>query len=1361
MKYFKQARQILIGLAAILLWTGLPAFQASAYVGVQLDNCRVLDKYDGNDGRRSITLRTALYYANKQAREDQRCRKSIMIEAEEINLESPLIVEILNVADDTDRYIYPLEGRRNGQAGETVKLSFAGLRGYDGPERHCAVIFRGGTHDIRLKNIVIENVPLDFNAVCIENSADYIILDGVRVAHVENGHGIVMEEGSNDNLIMGNSELVNIDGDGIHIKNTDILAHNFLSATGRHLKNEARPTGPNGTAVFGGGGGDDFVMKSIHGEFVHSDAPSRILLSEINTAGAEGVFRISGAVVNGSASCVPGIAPEAAGADFLGQLEQGVERIQVYAVAATEGESGPSNSAVFLTYVTKQEDCAETSCANGIGGASNPIGSAGNFGGIFHFVLDTNEFLDRINENRVDGAPVVTSIDKIVLVPEISGTVASATTPRRLIGGPSETDLCEGAQTGGGGEGGGNVDSGTGFINFALGGWSLRSQCQASAPTGGHPRTSVWDSDADGIPDYQEDLNHDCVCDADEFSCWDKPDSDLDGISDLAERKGTINEARWDEAGRRFLTDQPFCVTSLSEEDPCNADAGLEELTDDPILSDAQDDNSDNDACRLLDGQEDRARIFNDRSPAHYYIWGGIGNITPLNSATGDHLECTDFLETTGQDRIGAYYGVFVVKRDYSAVVRPYDYVRSPGSDEGIMPLVCLNDSVRRGTNFNGTWNESEGETKLDRAQTYSGTDDCECRGGQMQSKLGRNVCVYNCVDHEIFKGLPAEYVNNEATPSALKTGTDGVPVLYTEGADVIDALCSDIDQDDIPDCVENVTGQCNFTDRGHNLDPYLRDTDGDGLVDGPAVTEADEPDDCPFAICTDPRAIYNHRPVLAWFLDRDKDQLRDAEEDLNLDGRPDKLGGLEGRTSTETDPLNPDTDGDNIGDFVEVQSWNRYTNAADPDTDADGLPDGLEVLDYPLELTGLFIDDVATPNRLYEDQSGQGCGLFLLVDPIATVESLVERGRTRASRLGTDPAALDTDGDGIPDGIEVKCEDQTVNPPSGNLLTAGFTEIDICSNPWADDSDGDGWNDAREYAQSSAASDSPAIDGLMQYFESSPCDRDTDNDGEPDSSDRCPTSDNPQCTSVGEYGPDSDGDGLPDSIELILSGGNEGLDSDGDGQPNVNDPDSDNDGLLDGQEDIVPPLGEIQDELGDTDPLNPDTDNDFLSDGVERALHTDPNLPDSDGDCIPDGVELMADGDLSIRYIPGLHTDPANPDTDGDGLCDGRTNVTSGGLTGDVTCYNGEDNGGALGAIACDGVVNRDEQGRLLETDPRTADSDQDGIDDRTEICSGGQCNFAANIGHATRGAPGGCFSLNPAAPLAPSSMLYVYGLI
>ena len=91
----------------------------------------------------------------------------------------------------------------------------------------------------------------------------------------------------------------------------------------------------------------------------------------------------------------------------------------------------------------------------------------------------------------------------------------------------------------------------------------------------------------------------------------------------------------------------------------------------------------------------------------------------------------------------------------------------------------------------------------------------------------------------------------------------------------------------------------------------------------------------------------------------------------------------------------------------------------------------------------------------------------------------------------------------------------------------------------------------------------------------------------------------------------DSDGDGLPDGQE----------DDDGDGLTLLEEinhgtytwtDDSDVDGIMDGDE--VHIYG--------TDPLDEDTDGDLIEDGDELKLGTDPLTPDSDGDGVPDGQE-------------------------------------------------------------------------------------------------------------------------------------------
>src|SRR3989442_9494221 len=88
--------------------------------------------------------------------------------------------------------------------------------------------------------------------------------------------------------------------------------------------------------------------------------------------------------------------------------------------------------------------------------------------------------------------------------------------------------------------------------------------------------------------------------------------------------------------------------------------------------------------------------------------------------------------------------------------------------------------------------------------------------------------------------------------------------------------------------------------------------------------------------------------------------------------------------------------------------------------------------------------------------------------------------------------------------------------------------------------------------------------------------------------------------------GVDSDGDGIPDDVEIRL-----GLDP--------HNP-------VDAQEDFDRDnLTNLQEYLLGTDIHNADTDGDGLSDGDEvNTYHTNPLLADTDGDLIPDGVEVQ-----------------------------------------------------------------------------------------------------------------------------------------
>lgn len=132
------------------------------------------------------------------------------------------------------------------------------------------------------------------------------------------------------------------------------------------------------------------------------------------------------------------------------------------------------------------------------------------------------------------------------------------------------------------------------------------------------------------------------------------------------------------------------------------------------------------------------------------------------------------------------------------------------------------------------------------------------------------------------------------------------------------------------------------------------------------------------------------------------------------------------------------------------------------------------------------------------------------------------------------------------------------------------------------------------------------------------------------------------------------------------------------------------------------------------TNPGSADTDNDKVTDAEEVSGGTDPLQADSDGDGLSDYAE----------QVNG--TDPHNADTDGDGYTDGEeagsqesdpTSALSIPYDSDKDGYTDRYTGAKGGTIDSDGDGMTDVLEYENHTDPHNADTDDDGVNDGTEI--------------------------------------------
>lgn len=181
---------------------------------------------------------------------------------------------------------------------------------------------------------------------------------------------------------------------------------------------------------------------------------------------------------------------------------------------------------------------------------------------------------------------------------------------------------------------------------------------------------------------------------------------------------------------------------------------------------------------------------------------------------------------------------------------------------------------------------------------------------------------------------------------------------------------------------------------------------------------------------------------------------------------------------SGRSDPLNPDTDNDGLPDGLELGIGGTFDAGTDTnmDTDGDGYPNFRGDADPPLYNTP---ENIAHPKYVPGGDR-----------------------RTQIAGSVTDPRNPDTDGDGLPDGLEDNNNDGVIQSTDRNgKVDAGETD------PNKGDTDGDGRLDGSEDTNR---------DGLVAG--------DTDRDRVYDSGEAW--------TETDPLNPDTDGDGMPDGWE-------------------------------------------------------------------------------------------------------------------------------------------------------------------------------------------------------------------------------------
>lgn len=544
-------------------------------------------------------------------------------------------------------------------------------------------------------------------------------------------------------------------------------------------------------------------------------------------------------------------------------------------------------------------------------------------------------------------------------------------------------------------------------------------------------------------------------------------------------------------------------------------------------------------------------------------------------------------------------------------------------------------------------------------------------------------------------------------SPTTIETAT-GTPSVTVNTA----GLLTDVGDALAPGSV-TVTGQVGQGTATIGPDGSIRFAPEDPSVAGTYILTVFACDNDPVIPDCDSTTI-----TIIYSPDRDGDGIVDRVDlDDDDDGIPDRL------ENTLNIAPDGDADGDGVPNFRDRNNRGDGTANTCPDVNNDNLCDTLPIafdgdgdgvpnhLDLDADNDGILDVVEAFPNLPDTNRNGRldcpgGVGSNGLCDAIETV---ADNGVVDWNDDNTGPdQALDTDGDGLPDFLDVDSDGD------------GVFDLDEGNSGCADTAPANGRCDGNDNDRDGVVNSRDGANGLgVATYPDRP---DTDNDGTPDYRDI-----------------DADGDGINDLIEansgcvdaLAPAGVCDGADgngdgraddaaasrpdTDGDGRPDYRDVDADGDGLRDNLETTTDTDGD-----GISDYRDLDADNDGIPDVIEGQTGCLDSTP-RNGRC--DGVDSNGDG------LADAATDQTPPDTDGDGVIDVRDLDTDNDgipdrVEGGSSCVDTS----AANAV-CDGPDNNGDgladNAVLLPTpdadgdgvpDYRDLDSDNDGIVDVLE---------------------------------------------